>query len=56
MPKTFRYTLDHFVVLGLRNFQAEDSLLSNDFHSGLTEEKEQIPSVNRTSDLANMLP
>jgi hypothetical protein len=39
----FWYSLGHFVVLGLRNFQAETSLLSNDFHSGLTEEMNKYP-------------
>ena len=56
IPKIFRYRLGHFLVLGLRNFQAEASLLRNDCHSGVTEEKEQVTSVNRTSNLANLLP
>lgn len=46
MPKIFRYSLGHFLVLGLRNFQAEASLLSNDCHSGLTGEKDEIKTLS----------
>jgi len=56
IPKIFRYSIGHLLVLGMRNFQAEASLLSSDCHRGLREEKGQIPSVNRTSNLPDMLP
>jgi len=40
IPKIFRYSLGHLLVLGMRNFQAEASLLGSDCHRGLREEKE----------------